>query len=427
MSTACSETDPTNGFWTEAGHDEIELVRWVPGILPAFANLIDMDPKSVRDLPGWLKFPVNTTTGIVIQPAFEFLAAMARTRGAKSRGTCDAYAYDLRSWFEFLAMEQVAWHEANQSHLDEFIADMACAELAEDFGSDASPASRGGASDGRDLGLTASTIRRRVEAVISFYGHARPSGPAFDRRSARKVGRRAQELVRPIPFEDLGDFQKGLGPKPSEWTGEGSSRLWCCCSIALTAGLRRMEVCGLDVEQILALDPEPAEPNRPHIMRLRVTKGGRPRNAELPGWLVEELHAYVRGERSVGGEVTEGPLFVNHLHARRSPLERLTPATLSFDFRNAMRARDLRRRNVAFRYGTGTSERLHSFHDLRHTCACLVYLTHADTADPWVLVQSRLGHKLLKTTTDVYLRHLDEMRGRGFDPRHSLVSGMLSS
>ncbi len=92
-----------------------------------------------------------------------------------------------------------------------------------------------------------------------------------------------------------------------------------------------------------------------------------------------------------------------------------------------MLAADMRRKNAAFRYGTGNSMRLHSFHDLRHTCACLLYLSYADTQDPWVLVQSRLGHRLLKTTADIYLRHLGEMRNKGIDIRQTLVTGMLTS
>jgi integrase len=50
----------------------------------------------------------------------------------------------------------------------------------------------------------------------------------------------------------------------------------------------------------------------------------------------------------------------------------------------------------------------HSFHDLRHNCAVLTY--HAEknngNAEPWKIVQIKLGHKRLKDTIDTYLAHV---------------------
>jgi len=50
----------------------------------------------------------------------------------------------------------------------------------------------------------------------------------------------------------------------------------------------------------------------------------------------------------------------------------------------------------------------HSFHDLRHNCAVLTY--HAEkslgNAEPWKVVQVKLGHRSLKVTMDTYLQHV---------------------
>ncbi|WP_231420764.1 tyrosine-type recombinase/integrase [Sphingomonas sp. Leaf205] len=426
------DRETTTDLWTGGvEYDEIEVVRWVPGVLPGIAHALGFDPQTVRDLPEWLKFPVNVTAGTIIQPAFDFLAQMARARGKRARETCAAYAYDLRAFFEFMAYHNLQWHEANQAVIDAFVFSMACAGAS---GDDDERETSGGSAmsiglESIDLSLSRATIKRRVAAIHSFYSHARPGVPVFDKRLAGRVGRRPDDLVRPIPPERLPAFLWGLGPRPSHWTGLGTSRLWCCCMLALTAGLRRIEVCGLDVDQIRRLRVNSREPYREYPITLDVTKGGARRVALLPCWLVEELQIFISNERAVPkGVVRIGdPLFVNHRHARRSRLSRISPATITSDFRNAMLAANMRRMKPAFRYGTGASERLHTFHDLRHTCACLHYMTFSESKNPWIEVQTRLGHRVQKTTVDVYLRFINEMQDQPIDLRQSLVHGMLAS
>jgi integrase len=420
------ETMETAGVVLPVEADEITISRWMPGLLPEMASRLGLDPASVRDLPHWLKFPVNATAGTVIQPAFDFLASMARKRGVAARETCNAYAYDLRSWFEYLALRQQPWDEVTQTILDDYVMEMACAELADDA-DDQYGQGNAVQSPVEDLGLSRATIKRRIATLLSFYKHALPELPPINALVARKAGRRPQDMVRPIPPEEIRTFLERLGPRPSVRNDATSSRLWCCCAISLLSGMRRMEVCSLDVDQIRAIRFSADEPNREHAITLRRTKGGHTRAVLLPTWLLIELMIFIRHERGLADhETTVGePLFVNHSHARRSASSRLAPATLSFDFRNAMLAADMRRKNPAFRYGTGASPMLHTFHDLRHTCACMLYVSYAHIQNPWIEVQTRLGHKLLKTTTDTYLRFLDEFRDGPKDLRQTLVEGML--
>lgn len=402
------------------GPDEIGVVRWRAGILPSMKEALGLADLEVGDLPDRFPFLVNHTTGSVIQPVFDFLAGRAVVKGLRTRQTLDAYAYDLRSWFETLAIDQIAWNEAGQECFDEFVWDMASEQLADPESADV--------SDDRQPPepLTRATIKRRAAAIGAFYKHALGHEP-FNRGLVLAVGRVADQSVRPIPVEDLGAFFASLGPQPSDWTGIASSRLWLCCLVAVVTGMRRMEVCGLDVEHFDAF-PAPCDPQAEYAIIVKDTKGGQPRPVLMPGWVVNTVRTYVAGERAAQPGVEgpfAGPLFLNHRTARGAPLQRLRPATLSSDLRRAVLAGRMMRKNPLHRYGTGSSERPHTFHDLRHTCACLLYASYRNSSDPWVEVQNRLGHRLLRTTTDIYLRHVEEFADPGRDLRQTLTEGML--
>ena len=59
-----------------------------------------------------------------------------------------------------------------------------------------------------------------------------------------------------------------------------------------------------------------------------------------------------------------------------------------------------------------SAEAAHTFHDARHTFAAWMY--HAEraggNAEPWKIVQARLGHRQLATTLNTYLRVVDDYR-----------------
>ena len=52
----------------------------------------------------------------------------------------------------------------------------------------------------------------------------------------------------------------------------------------------------------------------------------------------------------------------------------------------------------------------HTFHDLRHTFAVMMYRSLEDIgiARPWLRIQTLLGHKSISTTIGTYLKVLDE-------------------
>lgn len=401
--------------------DQFGVVRWRAGILDELKRSLGLEPLVVREPLNGLPFVVNLTRGSAVQPVFDFLARRAVLKGFGGIHTLDAYAYDLRSWFEFLALVQTAWNRADQNCFDEWVLDMASAEAIGGIDPD----------EPEEFGvkpLATATIRRRSSAVASFYQHA-TGGIPFDRGLVASVGTAPEESVRPIPPEDLKAFFAALGPAPSQWCGVGSSRLWLCCLVALATGMRRMEVCGLDVEHFEGF-PSPCDPLQEFRIRIEVTKGGRPRAVSVYGWLINAVVRYIRGERAEAATklaMAPAALFLNHADARRCAGERLLPATLSHDLRRVMLRAEITRKNPSFRYGAGSSHRPHTFHDLRHTCACLLYESFAGVSEPWIEVQNRLGHRLLETTIRVYLRHLGEVSRRSGDLRQPIIDGLIAA
>jgi integrase len=387
-------------------YDRYRVVNWQPGVVASVAQAANLSEQRAlkRDLPSFFKFPVNASTGTVIAPAFSFLAKRCLLRGNDETvaNTIHAYAYDLRSFFQFLAMCGRAWDEADQIVFEEYVLDMSSEVL----------------SAGRSLQLAQATIGRRVATVASFYKHARARGLteiAFDPSPARAVGRSPDTLIRPIPPETLAKLLPMLGPPPSLREPGQSSRLWIASQLALVAGLRRMEVCHVALEAVLSIQVDDERPLDEHPLVLTRVKGRRrkSRTVLIPSWLVREMQLYADNERSeliatLDPSAVAPTLLVTSNRGGRAG-RRLTPGALGRAFRKVAASASLNRQLPAFRYGAGTSDQPHTFHDLRHTCACLCFIAFEQLVeDPWGEVQRRLGHALVDTTKRVYLQHVHE-------------------
>jgi integrase len=388
-------------------YDKYRVVTWQSGLLDGVAMSAGLPRARIprTDLPGFFKFVVNASTGAVVAPAFLFLAKRCQLNSNSERvaNTNHAYAYDLRSFFQFLAMFGTAWDEADQTLFEEYVQDMGAETM----------------SDDEPLQLAQATIARRIGTVAKFYSDARARGLTdirFDTSAAKLVGRTPATLIRPIPPETLARLLPLLGPRPTDRLPEQSSRLWVASQLALVAGLRRMEVCHVQLQAILDLRVDPDRSLVEHPLVLTRVKGRKKtsRTVLLPGWLVIELQAYARGERQ---ELVEGidpglvapTLLVTGRRGGRAG-RRISPGTLGRAFREVAASASLNRQLPAFRFGTGASEQPHTFHDLRHTCACLCFMAFRDVVeDPWAEVQLRLGHALVETTKKVYLLHVHEL------------------
>lgn len=181
--------------------------------------------------------------------------------------------------------------------------------------------------------------------------------------------------------------------------------------LSLCAGLRRSEVCGLDLATIMAVVPK-SDDRALCAITLTRTKNSVRRKVLISTALVKELLEFVRTDRQVlhpqGNKLNlQDPIFPS---ARsRKHCVRLTPKAFASVISDAaMRAGIVTMTTKASPNGmTKTIKRAGmSTHDLRHTYAVWSYLllrAQGDT-NPWLFVQAQLGHRSAETTLNIYLR-----------------------
>jgi integrase len=158
---------------------------------------------------------------------------------------------------------------------------------------------------------------------------------------------------------------------------------------ALLTGMRRFEICQLQVEQIPS--PQQLALSRDGFARLNVRrKGSRDITTHVPVRLIEETHWYLLTEHSSPRSEKNGPLFLN---SRGTAIHR---ASVSRIFRHC-----------ADRVGTDAT-----FHHLRHTFAIYVLKlldsaeAQGQTSNPLKTLQVMMGHASFGST-EIYLRAMD--------------------
>ena len=146
-------------------------------------------------------------------------------------------------------------------------------------------------------------------------------------------------------------------------------------------------------------------------------KGNVTRMVSMPGWLVQDIQKYMSKER--GESVRAGAqrhrksvaLFLGHSDSKSAGRPITTSAIQKMFALHCIKSGivehvewidpETREKHVK-------TVAAHSFHDLRHNCAVLTY--HAEkasgNAEPWKIVQIKLGHKSLKVTMETYLAHV---------------------
>lgn len=403
------------------------------------------DPALASDsLPRGYSYVVDDQLSTSIEPILLWLSsAYPPKRGMWRPATVEAAAYDLCDWWRFLAHESRQWDEVTSDDLAAYRDGLLAA-----------------VSVRQRKAFDPRTIGRRVRAVGAFYEWAArhgyflgdPISPKKLQTVARSIdhdalahtgattyrgvhtlvprqGRDADERLSPLTSVEWRDVAAALGPLPSQQsTHKGLSRDRLASEVSLWTGMRVDEVAGLTVHQILDLACAPLDTSMA-VIELTRTKGLRRRKVLLPHHVVKELIAYIDGEREEAVAVArryglkKAPiaLFVNGCGARNHAGRPIKPYTLSESFRRAVEAVGLRRR--VQRVDPYTREEFvsqvpaHTFHDLRHTFAVFLYQAEvaSGNAEPWKIVQARLGHKHLKTTMDTYLRIVDIFRIKAND------------
>lgn len=281
------------------------------------------------------------------------------------------------------------------------------------------------------------TVRRRLSTILDFYNWARMAGLLDEglggkvfKRLPRNYDRDAmahlrqgenivevrtvmpkqyrQDTVDAIREDDLNRILHELGPKLGDPIDTRPRRDRVIALLAVSTGMRCHECLGLTLTQFHSLRPDPTTKNYP--LRLTVTKGGSPGTVIVPATVHEEIEHYVETERAAAVKALRRPaqgLFVNSATALNNPGGQLTTHTISRNFHAAVVRAGLTRQIQV--NGSTVVKAAHTFHDLRHTFAVLVYfdLKKNGHAEPWLPLKNLLRHKHIRQTIDTYLRSVN--------------------
>ncbi|MFC3457535.1 tyrosine-type recombinase/integrase [Massilia haematophila] len=400
-------------------------------------------PEYAHQLPPGFWFLVDDDNQVVVEPALLFLIDRFIKQGRyKGKHTHKAMAYDLADWWQYLVERGISWADAETDLLVEY-RESRLATISRQTHET----------------LKASTVNRRLSAVLAFYRWAHGRNLFYHSTlDELEVRTRMREIdsdplshtrsgvfhqtVSTLMAEDDADgrvsvrvinanghwklLQSELGPLPTEQSADDPrpSRDRLAAELSFWTGLRVDEVAKLSTLQILNLLP--ADDALPHEMLAVVvtkTKRLKARTVFVPVYLIRELLHYIEHERKEG--LTAGAkhrvkkhnlLFVNSASANHHAGKPVHPDTFDRKFRAAvLRAglvQHVEKTDPDTRQMYLTRDVRYTFHDLRHSFAIYLYLSleAAGNAAPWLEVSQRLGHSYLKTTTDIYLAHLEVNR-----------------
>lgn len=412
-------------------------------------------------LPKDFPFLVIDEEAKIIEPALLYLRATLLKRGPRHKKlhTADAFAFDLRDWFDYLAHVQWTNPLTNERELgkpwdlageSDYIA---YRDVAQEI-----------VSYKTNQQLASSTISRRQGTVERFYAFAKKEGwytgdfvvnkvkkgrvkrtddlgsnggngkgQATEETSEFRERYEFGEPVRPLSANEWHRIQQEIGPMPSEREHDlRPSRNRLACETAIGTGMRVDEVASLTEVQLRGLYNDWIKANdkdrEDGFFSLYITKTKRlkPRDVWVPGYLIPELMAYVDGERKESiqsglarakrkGQKYKKPvsLFVNETESAQHSGKAIRAESLSWAFKQACLAADIT--HFVDKIDIETRERYrvklvrHCFHDLRHTYALWRYQEEKKNgnAEPWKELQIELGHAKLQTTRDIYLTIID--------------------
>jgi len=374
-------------------------------------------------------FLVSATSGAPIQPFLYFMREKGRGWMAATR---DAYVDDLLDFANFLDAHELEIRDITVDTLQDYV-----------FSHSEVPSS----ATGRPF--AAETISRRLSTAKAFAIWASGRGFLDERLSTSlqliQIPIQRDELahlgpqstvalddaidepkklcddehVQVLSLEDSRQLLDELGSLPREWRhcqpGEVSSPVKnrLMAELSLATGLRRTEVCRLELRQVTRVVVDPEVPLRQYTLSI-VRKGGQRKKFFVPGWMVFSLQQYAIGERRdaiesarrLSSTFEEPPcLFVNGLDARRNRGGALNPKSLDRIFSTAQARLGMLSLTGRDSGKLGQELARYRFHDLRHTYAIWTYLARkaAGDSEPWIFISRQLGHRNLSTTIRIYL------------------------
>jgi site-specific recombinase XerD len=410
------------------------------------ADLSDVEWDAVRPhaLPTGFRYLV-TDEQEPVEPVLLYLhekcvrSARIQSAGNTQRAFCD----DLYEWFSYLATIGLRWDVVVTEDVEKYRDALLSA---------VSPAT------GRPYAI--STVRRRLSTIVDFHAWAVRTGlveQSVDSRSARKIPNDfardalahvhagpaeievsdllprayAEDQVDAFAIADLRRVFQQLGPLPGDEGDDRPCRDRIIPFLAFATGMRIDECVSLTVPQIEGLREDPVYGNYP--LRITKTKGLRPRTVIIPKVVRDDLMAYISGERAAAVRASRSrapttALFVNARTATRNRGGPLKAHTVWRNFNRAVLAAGLTRM-VTVLGEDGPEQRVeaaHSFHDLRHTFAVLMYfeLVKAGKGEPWLALKNLLGHRRLTTTVNIYLRSVQTKEAVMSDALHAYLQGL---
>ncbi|WP_337271080.1 tyrosine-type recombinase/integrase [Oryzifoliimicrobium ureilyticus] len=332
----------------------------------------------------------------ILEPAFSYLLELATIPGrSHALETLRTYSEHLHDWFDSLEQSGLDWRFTDEGAIAAYRNRMLSA-----------PSPHTGRPYAR------STVNYRVRTICRFYSWAHRRGLIdaipFDYvevsvRSGRRQGMLAhldhrpltvmaniltisevERLPRPLRVDQLQCLFRHLA-SPYDLIAE-----W-----ALATGMRRKELCGLQLHQVPSVAHLDIDETPLIGVPLTVTKGDRPRTVYLPLRLIDRTHWYAGEQRAVlvkrrRSEPGYRPPTALFLNSNGDPVSR---ARFSAAFGAAFEAAGL----------TGSG------HWLRHTFAMTMLVRLQKQAvtkpdlNPLKIVQVLLGHASIQSTA-IYLR-----------------------
>lgn len=389
-----------------------------------------------RLLPSGFPLVIDLASGVTFEPSLLFLyERYVKLKIEKEvKNTLVAYAHDLKEWVQHLDHFELGWGEILVEDIVGFAKVM-----------------RATVSPVTGCLYATRTIKRRVSTVVSLYRWALKSrykdvvteaareslDEVFSDRSSLYLQIQADEqqhvsLILPaqarVILASMGkpasEIAALLPPKPwkqavsaTQLALVGSSRNRLAAEIAIKAGLRISEVCGLKLsqfQQFLGM----RDLAETQMVKIKVKgKGGKIREVDFSGDLVGQICEYINGERScleaVLGVTASDTLLLNPISSGKYAGSKTTPRALQRAFAKAclsVGAFSTVKVNTFDRAGNivGYAARQvpkFVFHDLRHTYAIWTYYARKKNGDsePWLYIQRQLGHSHLETTIRIYL------------------------
>jgi site-specific recombinase XerD len=360
-----------------------------------------------------------------------FLHQLFVSRGRSSSfHTWQAAAWDLKIWLDYCQSLQIDWRDASEATRERFRDDQT------------------GAISSRGVEYGEATINRRLSVVRHFYQFAESEGWYFGDignsvRLAKaqhrpidgdalahtrstvlhtyeqdtmllKVGRK--DVIRPIQIKQLRELLNHLGQEPvadAEDIQRMRNRLIVDCG--WVCGMRLNDVVTMTTFKVLSVIVGADEEMKDFPIVVERGKGNVSRQVAMPGWLVLRLQDYIVGERAESEKAASkrcSALFLGHPDSKSAGKPLTGSAIQKMFAQSCLNCGIVEIKHVEEPESGRSFQKTvpaHSYHDLRHCCAVLTYHTEkaVGNAEPWKIVQRKLGHKSLKVTMDTYLAHVE--------------------